>query len=47
MKKQPAWGYRVARLLREVNRRVTYALRNLEYAHAAEFPTVHKHMNFN
>ena len=30
LKKQPAWGYRVARPFREVNRRVTTALKELE-----------------
>ena len=38
MKKQPVWGYQVAHLSREVNRRVTYALSNLEYVASMEFP---------
>ena len=38
MKKQPAWGYRVARPFREVNRRVTYALGLLEAKGHGEFP---------
>ena len=41
-KKQQAWGYRVARLFREVNRRVTYALGILEVEGSGEFPSRHK-----
>ncbi len=38
IKKQPAWGHRVARLLREVSRRVTNALKGLESGLTPEFP---------
>ena len=41
-KKQQAWGYRVARLFREVNRRVTYALGWLEAKGCGEFPENYK-----
>ncbi len=40
IKKQPAWGHRVARLQREVSRRVTNALKKLESALTSEFPAI-------
>ena len=46
MKKQPVWGYQVARLSREVNRRVTYALSHLEYIRPVEFPVSFNCLNF-
>ena len=46
MKKQPVWGYQVARLSREVNRQVTNALSNLESATLAEFPRSRKYLIF-
>ncbi len=40
IKKQPAWGHRVARLFREVSRRVTNALKGLESGLTPEFPAI-------
>ena len=42
MKKQPAWGYRVARLFREVNRRVTIALNKFDSIRFGKFLSICK-----
>ena len=46
IKKQPAWGHRVARLFREVSRRVTNALKGLESGLTPEFPANPISLNF-
>ena len=44
--KQQAWGYRVARPFREVNRQVTFALSKLEFTGHIEFPGFHNPLKF-
>ncbi len=46
MKKQPAWGNRIARLFREVNRRVTIALNTFDSIHFGKFLSIHKSLIF-
>jgi hypothetical protein len=42
-KKQPAWGYRIARLFREVNRRVTIALTRFDSIRFGKFRAICKY----
>ena len=46
IKKQPAWGNRIARLFREVNRRVTIALNKFDSIHFGKFLSIRKSRNF-
>jgi len=46
MKKQSAWGNRIARLFREVNRRVTIALNEFDSIRFGKFLSMCKSLNF-